>query len=48
MHTNCSLNGSTVMCTGGSWQTATGAKGAQTVTFGVQMSGNKPVSAFWR
>src|SRR3712207_1706831 len=47
-HTNCSVSGSTIMCTGGSWQTTTGGKGAQTATFGVQMNGAKPVSAYWQ
>lgn len=47
-HTNCSMQGAIIMCTGGSWQTASGNKGAQTNMFAVQTSGSKPVSAYWQ
>jgi hypothetical protein len=47
-HTNCSMQGPTIMCTGGAWQTATGTKGAQTNMFAVQTNGGKPVSAYWQ
>jgi hypothetical protein len=47
-HTNCSMQGSIIMCTSGTWQAASGNKGNQTNMFAVQTNGGKPVSAYWQ